>query len=88
MVKQPSRIHARGYVDGIAPDVILWLAGAYHTSHHRADVDACVMTDLVPHLYFIELAQTANQQNIYICLNEESLEFATEDSSHAGLPLP
>ncbi|CAD0193792.1 unnamed protein product [Chrysodeixis includens] len=40
VVQQPGRVHARGDVDRVAPDVVLRLAGADHAGHHWPNVDA------------------------------------------------
>ena len=36
-----GRVHSRGHINCIAPNVVLWLVCAYHTCYHRTYTDAC-----------------------------------------------
>lgn len=39
---QDSRtLHAAGHIHRVAPDVILWLLGPYHSGHYRSMVQPC-----------------------------------------------
>ena len=39
-------IHSGGEVDGVSPDVVLWLHGADHARRHRARVDPATQLEL------------------------------------------
>ena len=47
VVGQPGRVHPRGDIDRIAPDVVLRLAGANDARHHRAHVQAHSQHEIV-----------------------------------------
>lgn len=32
-------VHPTGHVDGVSPDVVLWLPGPYNARHHGANVN-------------------------------------------------
>ena len=38
VVRQARGVHPAGHIDGVAPNVVLGLAGPDHPGHHRTDV--------------------------------------------------
>lgn len=76
LIERPSGIHSGRYVYGIAPDVVLRLAGSDNTSYHRSDVDACVKLETSYLTELTEKTQFARAFEIY-----SSLAFALGLSS-------
>ena len=40
LIRQPRRVHPRGHVDRVAPNIVLRLPGANHAGHDGADIHA------------------------------------------------
>lgn len=45
-VQHSSAVHPAGYIDSVAPDIILWLLGPNDTGYYRSMVNTCETAEL------------------------------------------